>query len=402
MSGDHATLSASGSAKWINCPGSVSLEADIPNESTIYASEGTAAHDLASRCLIEGKMAIEFLGDLIEADGEEFEVTHEMVDAVQQYLDYCHSFEGDYEWVEIRVNYDNWVPEGWGTGDFTKIGYDLARDQTIINVVDFKYGKGVLVEAEKNSQAMIYGLGVLQTFGIFFDFKPTDVINCVIVQPRKDNISEYRITVGELLAWANEVLIPKSEEALGDNPSFKSGEKQCKFCRAKATCPTLAKDSMKLISQDFKDIREPYTLTDRKGLTNEEIGLIMEQIPTFEIWTKGIEAHGFNELMEGREVPGYKLVKGKSGNKKWDDEDVDTLVKFLGAAGIPESEVVTRKIATPTAVEKILKVKKLKPIIIKDLWSQSPGNPTIAKRLDKRPEIESQVTAGFEDITNRN
>lgn len=402
MSEAHAKLSASGSAKWINCPGSISLEADIPNESTKYSSEGTAAHDLASKCLIGAHMAIEFLGTYIEADGEKWEVTPEMVDAVQQYLDHCHALEGGAEWVETRVDYDQWVPDGWGTADNIKINV-LFDDAThtphhVINVSDFKYGKGVFVDAEKNSQAMIYGLGVIQTFGIFFDFKPTDIVNCVVVQPRMDSVSTYKTTVGELLKWAKEVLIPKAEEALGDNPSFTSGEKQCRFCRAKAICPKLAEDSMELISEGFKDISTPCVLKDKSKLTNKEIGLIMEQIPTFKLWTDSIEARGFNELTAGREVPGYKLVKGRAGDKKWEGSN-DEVLKSLNKLGIEKKEVVTEKIATPTAVEKILKIMKLKKDKIKDLWDQTKGKPTIAKRSDKRPEIESEVSVGFKDIT---
>ena len=400
----HAKLSPSSSKKWILCPGSVSLEAGIANNSSLAAAEGTAAHELASKCLEMRRPVSDFLNSEIEADGLKFPVDHEMVDNVQQYIDFVNSVEGQHHFIETRVHYTNWVKDGHGRADDIKI--NVFRSTSIdgeshkINVIDLKYGKGVEEFADWNSQAMIYALGVLQTFGIYFDFKDTDIVNCVIFQPRiKDAPSQFEITVGELLKWAKEVMVPAAEETASENPSFKSGEAQCRFCRAKGFCKTLERDSMKVISPDFKDSTKPFTLIDKNKLTNAEVGIIMAGIPLFKVWCNAVEAYGFDQLMMGFNIPGYKLVEGKRGDKKWAGDD-QAILKSLEEFGIKKEEVITEKIKTPTMVEKILKAKKQKPKVIEDLWTQSKGGPTIAKASDKRNKIESEQEAAFKAVEN--
>ena len=402
---DHAKYSPSGSKKWIPCPGSMSLEEGVPNKSSPEAAEGTAAHELASKCLEMSRPALDFLGSTIVADGQKFVVDHEMVDNVQQYIDFVHGVEGQHHWVETRVYYTNWVKKGHGRADDIKINVFRAPgvegESHKINVIDLKYGKGVEEFADMNSQAMIYALGVLQTFGLYFDFKDTDIVNCVIFQPRiKEVPSQFEITVGELLKWADDVMVPAVADAESENPTFKSGDKQCRFCRAKPFCPTLAAESMKTASGDFHDFTKPYNLRDRKKLTNAEIGIIMGQIPALKTWTNSIEAYAYDQLNDGVGVPGYKLVEGKRGDKKWTDDN-EVVLKTLEEFDIKKEEVISEKIKTPTMVEKILKVKKFKETEIKHLWKQAKGKPTIAKASDDRKEIESQQEAAFKAVTNQ-
>lgn len=402
----HAKLSASGSSKWMNCPGSITLENNLSNVSSEFAAEGTAAHEVATECLINKVPARNYLGEKINVEGYEFEVTHEMVGAVQQYLDFCNGLEGDYEWIEERVEYTDWVPEGFGTSDHINIqvlhnshGYDCH----VINVTDLKYGKGVKVYADHNSQAMIYGLGVLQSFGHLFAFHDTDIVNCVIVQPRLDHIDEFKISVGDLRAWAEKEVKPKAKEALGDNPTFHPGEKQCRFCLAKASCRALAADSLKTAFSDFSEIGADfgcgtYTLRDSAKLTNKEIGDLMGLIPLMLVWGNSIEGYAFDELNNGRAVPNYKLVTGKKGNKAFIEKDEQKLFDALDNVGLTADDVITEKVKTPTQLEKILKVRKADVKEFNKLWEQPKGKPTIAKESDKREAIQPQITQDFEVI----
>lgn len=403
----HAKLSASGSAKWMNCPGSVSLEDGLPNPSTEFAAEGAAAHEVATWCLINKKPAIDLLSGKIKVEGFEFEITHEMVDAVQTYVDFVNGLEGEHEWVEERVEYTDWVEGGFGTSDDIKIQIlrpeGNAFDHHIINVTDFKYGKGVKVFAEWNSQAMIYGLGVLQSFSHLFEFRTNDIVNCVIVQSRLDHIDEFKISVSDLLRWAEKELKPKAEEALSDNPSFHPGEKQCRFCLAKATCRALAADSLKTASEDFSVIGEEFTLRDNRKLTNDEIGQLLGRIPAMLVWANSIKGYAFDELNVDHAVPGYKLVHGKKGNKKFTETDENKLLGALNNVGITGEEAVTRKIKTPTQLETLLKATKADKALREEfatLWEQPEGKPTIAKESDKREAIQSQIESDFEALTS--
>jgi hypothetical protein len=401
----HAKLSASGSAKWMSCPGSVTLEKGLPNPSSEFAAEGTAAHEVATWCLTEKVPAINFLGKKIPVEGWEFEVTHEMVTAVQDYVDFCNNLEGDYEWVEERVEYTNWVKGGFGTSDHIKIQVlndaKTHDDRHIINVTDLKYGKGVKVSAEWNSQGMIYGLGVLQSLEYMFEFNDHDILNITIVQPRLDHIDIFKISVGDLLEWAEKELKPKAKEALGADPAFHPGEKQCRFCLAKATCKALAADSLKTASEDFSVIGKDFTLRDNKKLTNEQIGELMERIPTLLAWANSIEAYAFEELNKGNTVPGYKLVQGRKKNKAFTIKDGEELVTELLTCGLREDEIYTSKIKTPTQLGAILKANKAGEIetsYFDELWSQADGEPTIAKESDKREAIQPQVKQDFDVV----
>ena len=401
----HAKLSASGSSKWLKCPGSISAEAGKENISSEFAAEGTAAHELATWCLEQKVPAINFLGEKIEADGFEFEVTHEMVDAIQQYVDFCNNLEGEHEWVEQRVGYTDWVPGGFGTSDHIKVKVlrdSKKTDQHIINVTDLKYGKGVKVYADHNSQGMIYALGTIQEFGLMFDFQDHDIVNIVIVQPRLDHIDEFKISVGELLEWAEKTLKPKAEEALGDNPSFHPGETQCRFCLAKATCRALAQDSLKTASEDFSVIGEEFTLRDHTKLTNKEIGLLLERIPVLLAWANSVEGYAYDELNKGHAVPGYKLVQGKKKNKTFIESDVKKLEPELITCGLSKDEIYKDPaLKTPTQIAKIMKANKLGELetsYFEELWSQADGDPTLAKESDKREAIQPQVNQDFEAI----
>jgi len=384
----HARLSASGSQRWLACPGSILLEESYPEDVVSeYAEYGTAGHQLAQVCLEKDRPATLFEGQVFNQSKnfpEGFAVDAEMADAVQIYLDYCNSLGEGEAHIEKRVDFSLYVEEGFGTADFIKI------KDTKIHVVDLKMGKGVKVNANNNTQGMLYALGVV------WDSKlaDNDLVHIAIVQPRLDHISEWSITVNELLTWARDEVKPKAEQAWNGEPIFNPGESQCRFCKAKPTCKALAEHSLQTAMDTFTDIPTEEDLKEVHTLTHEEIGALLPRVNTLVNWAKSLEAHAFNELDKGEKIPGYKLVMGRSGNRKWTDEaDIE---EKLTRMGVKKTEMFSKKILTPAQMCKVLKAKDLSLTQIETYWNSPEGKPTIAVESDSRDEI--RPSTGFTDI----
>ncbi len=372
----HAKLSASGSSRWLNCPGSVRMEAGIERPSSIYAMEGTAAHELAEICLRNNFDAAQQIGEVFE----NHEVTQEMADYVQEYLDYVRRVPGNLM-VEQRVDFSRWAPEGFGTADA------IILDDGTVNVIDLKYGKGVRVDAEENSQAMLYGLGVLNDFGGLYEINK---LILTIVQPRLDHVSEYEITTEDLLAFGSKV-IKAAQTALSDGADLVPGTTQCRFCAASDRCSALAEYNLGLINEGFETYEDPGIRKQVDKLLPEQIALILQNIDGITKWAKSIEAYAQSLLEIGETVPGYKMVKGRS-IRKWIDEQAasKTLVRKL-----TKKQAFTEKLISVAQAEKLLgKDSK----IIKDHAFKPEGKPTLAHESDKREAISVNIADGFDCI----
>lgn len=374
----HAKLSASGSHRWLNCPASVSREEALPESTSVFAEEGTAAHELAEACLAKNLDAYQFLGQTFNG----FEVDQEMADAVQMYLDYVRDQEG-HKLFEQRVDFSLWVPGGFGTCDCFVLNSDIAT------VADLKYGKGVRVDAEDNTQMMLYALGCLSDFE--FMFNTIETFKLVIVQPRMDHISEWEISRDDLLAFGD-VVEKRAKLALGESPTAIPGEKQCRFCNAKATCRELAEHCLQTAAEGFESVEQPIVVKDPQKLDNTEIAALLPQLKLLESWVKALEAYALAELEQGREVPGHKLVEGRS-IRKWADEDAAE--QALRGSKLKVAEIFTKKLVTPTQAEKLL--GKNHPLL-DELVVKPKGKPAIAVESDKRPAIEIDVTDGFDEV----
>ena len=394
----HARLSPSSAHRWLECPGSVTLEQDFPQDITSeFAEYGTAGHTLGEMCLRQEKPAKSFRGRLLNTSKkfpEGFLVDDEMIEAVQVYVDYCNNLGGSESLVETRVDFSEWVPEGFGTADYINIGHDNLAPGQHIYVVDLKMGKGVKVDAEWNPQGMLYALGVVNPNGSGF-FKE-DIIHIVIVQPRIDHISEWEITVEDLLAWAENTVREKAGQAWTGQMKFSPGEKQCRFCKASSTCKALAEKSLQTAMDVFTDIPTTGDLKQIHTLGNSEVSQLLPRLDEISNWIKSLKAFAFSQLEQGFEIDGYKLVRGRSGNRKWINESA--VEEKMETLGFHKDNLYKQVIITPAVAQRMLKAQNISITQISNLYNQEEGKPTITDRRDPREEIISNDGSEFDVI----
>lgn len=382
----HAVLSASSSNKWLVCTPSVRLEENFENKTSEYMAEGTLAHAIA-----EFKVKSYFLEPIPKATytrrlnklkkDEHFD--KEMLTHTDTYLEYIKGVALEtntkpFIAVEQKVDYSDYAPEGFGTADCILIS------KNTLHVIDFKYGKGVEVSAEENPQMKLYALGAIKQFGMFYDIK---TIRLTIVQPRKDNISEFETAKEDLLSWGETVVKPQAQKAFMGIGDFVQGN-HCRFCKAKGACEFRAKENMKVVGE----IKEKQI---RGILSNEEIADILNKTEGLNDWIKSVSEYALDEILKGNSVPGYKAVEGKSNRKI---VDIDKAFEILEANGIDEALLYERKPLTLTQLEKTIGKKQVAESI-GDYIEKPKGAPTLAKETDKRQAYEIKTSAK-EDFAN--
>ena len=373
MPGTHALLSPSSSHRWLNCTASPLLEAKVPNVDTDFTKVGTLAHACCSFKLKS------LLSLPLGAEGEEMTelrdyYTGEMDEHTETYVNIILDKLGDAKkstkdaqlLVETRLDFSKYIPDSYGTADAIIIADGLME------VIDFKYGKGVAVDANENSQMMIYALGAYEAFSFEYNIKR---VRMTIVQPRLANLSEYELDTKDLLLWAETVLTPKSKEAASGKGQQKAGD-WCRFCRVKATCKAMAA----LAEDTCKD-------TDPKLLTPEEIAVnILPRMDAIKSWLTSVEEYTLQQALDGTRYPGYKLVEGRSVRKI---ADADAMLKALTDSGCKEEDVMRApELRTLTDLEKLVGKKKLADIG-GELIVKPAGKPTLVPESDKRPALNS-------------
>ena len=386
------------------CPGSVVLEADFPDTSSGYAAEGTCAHDLAACVLTDPEFVIP-VGETRTVDGYQIAVTQDMAGHV---MDYCklvwERAEGKMLLVEQRVSIGHLTGEEGATGTSDVIIIDYAQEA--IEVIDLKYGMGVKVHAENNEQMQKYALGALHDHSLISDFS---WVTMVIHQPRLNHVSEWHISTSQLEQFADEVreaahTVELAIERHGDTDFdwdynfLSAGEKQCKFCRAKAVCPALR--------EEVSAISGPATAHDFAEFVpdapNMETGynylsVAMSKVELVEQWCKGVRAEVERRLLAGQTVDGWKLVQGKQGHRKWaDPAAAEALFKSMR---LRQDEMYDLALISPTTAEKVLKTspkrwERVQPHIVR-----AEGKPSVAPATDKRPALAVQSVADdFRDV----
>lgn len=410
----HAKYSPSSAHRWMVCPGSMALETLAPRtegKPSEYAAEGTAAHELAAWVLTKDAPAAAYIGRQIQADGFTFTVDREMADNVQAYADRVRDYAEDGELlVEQRMEFSEYIdhPEQFGTSDAVV----LTSDGLEIQVHDLKYGRGVKVDAQDNQQTMLYALGALAEFGMVGDFLRVRV---VIHQPRLNHVSEADYTIQELMEFAKKAKqgVERCEDAiqyLEGNGNlradyFKPGEDQCRFCPAKATCPALRKEVLAAVSDDFIDETQPLAPQLEPALErtmdNQLLGNLLGAVDLIEGFCKAIRAAAETELLAGREVPGWKLVEGRRGSRRWGSEqEAEDMLKSMR---LKVEDMYDLKLISPTTAEKLHKAGVIGPRQwprLQELITQAEGKPSVAPADDKRPAlVMTAVEDDFDDET---
>lgn len=382
----HALLSASGAHRWLECTPSAQLELQFPQSTSEYAEEGTAAHEL---CELTARY---WLGEISEAEYENQRdelakgkyYNAEMQECANDYAKFVaektaaarETCEDAFTALEVRVDFSKYVKDGFGTGDC------IIVSDNVLEIIDFKYGKGVRVEAAGNPQMKLYTLGAYLEYNTLFDI---DSVRMTIFQPRLSGVqSSDEITVKELLEWAEKYVKPRAKLAYKGEGEFAPSEEVCKFCRAKAQCKARADKNLKLFDE----------APDILLLTPEDAGKILEQAGDIQSWLADLESLVSSTLLAGQPVEGWKMVEGCS-NRRFADEL--KVVAAMKSAGYDESLLYERKLITLTQMEKDFG-KKAVAETLGELIVKPQGKPTLAPAKDKRPEFrpEEQLLAEFD------
>lgn len=362
----HAFLSASASHRWLKCPPSAKLCAKVKEESSPYAQQGTDAHELCEYkvLLALGKPPDNPVEHLDYFDEEMDCCTDQYCSYVMEQLEKAKQFCTDPKvLVEQILDFSKWVPDGFGTGDC------LIVADKVLQIIDFKYGLGILVDAKDNPQMMCYALGALDTYDGIYDIES---VKMTIFQPRRENISTFTISKESLLKWAEEYLKPTAELAYNGKGEFQAGG-HCQFCKVKADCRKRAEYNLELARYDFE---MPVNLDDT------EISTILSKVDELVAWANDIKEFALRQAQSGTHYEGWKVVEGRS-NRKFTDETAaaDAVIR----AGYDPYE---KRLLGITAMTSLLGKKKFEELL-GGLIQKPPGKPALVPESDKRPAMNT-------------
>lgn len=362
---DHALLSASGAHRWLNCTPSARLESDEPESTSAAAEQGTAAHALAEHKLRKALKQRSKRPVSAWIDDEMETLTDDYVAYVQEHISLAEQSCGDPQvLIEQRLDFSHIVPGGFGTGDCVIIA------EPVLQIIDLKYGQGVLVEAANNPQLMLYALGALHAFGSLYDIETVAV---TIYQPRRGNVDTWEISVAELEQWAETEVKPKAELASAGEGEFCPGS-WCQFCKIAPTCRARAEANLQLAKLEFAPPAE---------LSDVEIADVLTRIPQLKTWAADVEAYALSKAVnQGVVFEGFKLVAGRSVRKYSSETDVAAAAEAAGYR-----DIYDRKLITLTAMEKLMGKPTFNEIL-GDLVTKPAGKPTLVPASDKRPALD--------------
>ena len=366
MASKHAILSASSSHRWIACPPSALECAKLPDASSEFAKQGTDAHRLSEYKLKKslGEKVHNPQKRLAYFDEEMDESSNDYAQFVMEKLATAKERCKDpMVMVEQHLDFSRWVPEGFGTGDCL-----IVSDDTLV-IIDYKYGLGVLVEAEKNPQMMCYALGALELFDGIYDIKNVEM---TIFQPRRDNVSTYVISKNDLLSWAEEVLRPAAELAAKGEGEYRAGD-HCRFCKIKATCRKRAEYNLEMAKYDFAMASK---------LEDGEVEVILEKVDEMVAWANDVKEYALQQALSGKQWDGWKVVEGRANRRYINEEAVAAKVE---AAGFNPYE---KKLLGITAMTKQLGKNRFEELL-NELIEKPQGKPVLVPESDKRPAMHT-------------
>lgn len=378
----HAILSASSSHQWLSCTPSIELEKGFENKTSEAAEEGTLAHELGElslRLQLEEITKKKFNSEFKKIEANKL-YTKDMPDYVEIYTDTCMEKVAEAKAttpdaiaiVEQKLDFSEWVPDGFGTGDFV-----IIADGTM-EICDLKYGTGTPVSAIGNSQMRLYALGAITEFSFLYDIEN---VKMTIIQPRLDSISTDEMTVEDLIKWADEVVRPRAELAIKGEGELCVGD-HCKFCNAKPVCRAQEEHNMELAKYEFADslILSPFEIAD-----------VLGRVDSLVSWATKVKEYALEQALKGIEYPGFKVVEGRS-NRKWTNEKA--IGDILLEQGFLENIIYTKKLTGITNMETAIGKKEVVRLL-GDYIEKPPGKPTLAPESDKRPVFNS-AKADFE------
>lgn len=403
---EHAILSASGSHRWLNCPGSIRMSEGIPSKSSVYAEEGTAAHAIAERCLRTGDDPAIWIGRVVRIlpRGEtsvlqrgakpkpgqpEYLVTDEMADAVRVYTQTVIADLAARPSARLRVEHkfdlSPVFPGLFGTND-ASVGEPWAR----LAVYDLKYGAGVPVEVKDNPQLLYYALGA-------YGLDDYAEIEMVIVQPRARHadgpVRRWLISDVDLAAWRDGVLLPGCHIAADPDAPLNPGD-WCKFCPALPVCGAVKEHTQAIVKSSF----EPVMLPPPEKLTVAELARVLDGEDLIKKWLSEVSTYAQEKLEAGEPVPGYKLVAKKS-NRKWGDAEAAerALTAYVDRFPIYEPQCIR----SVSQIEKDMKKAKIDPEkALAGLVEKPDAGVTIAPVSDRRPAVDvTPVKDSFVDVS---
>ena len=369
----HAKLSPSSSSMWLYCTPSALLNAEIEDKDTSYTKEGTLAHSYAEMELRHIYWNVRRAQKKkLEAD-ELFDAS--MPGYVEKYTGYVQELYAEAQtrceepeiYIEQRVSFDPYIPDSFGTADCVII------TPGVMDVIDLKYGQGVPVSADHNSQLSIYGIGCLLEFDWLYDIQ---TVRLHIVQPRLDSISSWETSAEDLLTWAKEFVAPRAALAAKGEGEFAPGEKTCRWCKIAGTCKHRAAFYKDKMEQAYKDLPQ---------LSTTEIGQILTWATGYKRWLTDVEAAAEAKALSGIPIPGWKLVAGRSTRKITHPEELEQKLINAGFKDIYTSP----SLLGITGLEKVVGKKKLTELS-KGLIEKPEGKPTLVSDDDPRPEIKRQ------------
>lgn len=383
MPGQHALLSPSAAHRWLNCTAAPRLEATAPDKDSTFAQEGTLAHaycaaklkEFLSRDTSDEAKEIAELNERYHT-GEMDEYTDAYKTIVLEKYNAAKAITADAQLlIETRLDFGKYMPEAFGTADAVIIA------DGCMEIIDFKYGKGVRVSAHDNPQMKIYAMGAYEAFSFEYNINR---VRMTIVQPRLDNLSEFELTAAELQAWAENELQPKAKEAFSGNGQQKPGP-WCQFCRVACTCKALAAAAI--------ETQETYTdptLISAKDMAAD----VLPKLAIIKAWASSVEEYALKQALAGTAYPGYKLVAGRSVRKITDPAGVRSA---LSKEGYHEDEYLKpQELRGIGDLEKLIGKKRFAALCAPYI-TKPAGSPTLVPNEDKRPAL-NQAEADFNDI----
>lgn len=380
---EHALLSPSSADRWMVCRGSVLMERGIPSVDSEYAAEGTLAHKIAAEYLETG--AAETVGDMSDEDCEK----------ILEYTNEIKKLSKDHQLLveqRLPIGHITLEEDACGTGD----AIIIHNDGETLEVNDLKFGMGVKVYAKKNKQMMLYALGALHQFSVLGNFKKFILR---IHQPRLNHLDDWECSLDELLEFADEVKfnaqfiwrLYRGEVEFKPKEDLVPTEKTCMFCKAKAICPALAEHTLNIVAEDFVDMTKKVpakfdnSISKIDTLDSKKLSWYMQNVGLIEDFIKAVRAKVEGELLKGNEVPGFKLVAGRKGPRKWEDEEI--VAGELEAIKVSEKTIYKRKLISPADAEKVFKSHPKIWAHLLSFVTQSDGSPSVAPSTDPRPAL---------------